>query len=82
MKLKNLAIIRKYKNYATSNLLNAYFLSIMIEKIYFSLVCTVTCIDQNGEKYNLKKVFKLPVRENSNLKVNINSNLRSGNQSI
>lgn len=26
------------------------------------LVCTVSCVDHNGEKHNLKKVFKLPVR--------------------
>ena len=29
-----------------------------------SLVCTVTCINQSGEKCNLKKVFKLPVGSN------------------
>ncbi|CAF0839377.1 unnamed protein product [Adineta steineri] len=33
-----------------------------------SLVCTVTCIDQNGEKCNLKKVFKLPVGKPIDLK--------------
>lgn len=33
-----------------------------------SLVCTVTCADQNGEKYNLKKVFKLPVGKPIDLK--------------
>lgn len=34
----------------------------------FSLVCTVTCVDQNGEKCNLKKVFKLPVGKPIDLK--------------
>ncbi|CAF3135285.1 unnamed protein product [Rotaria socialis] len=33
-----------------------------------SLVCTVTCTDQNGEKCNLKKVFKLPVGKPIDLK--------------
>lgn len=33
-----------------------------------SLVCTVTCIDQGGEKCNLKKVFKLPVGKPIDLK--------------
>ncbi|CAF0719209.1 unnamed protein product [Adineta ricciae] len=33
-----------------------------------SLVCTVTCTDQNGEKHNLKKVFKLPVGKPIDLK--------------
>jgi len=33
-----------------------------------SLVCTVTCVDQNGEKCNLKKVFKLPVGKPIDLK--------------
>jgi hypothetical protein len=50
--------------------------------IYFSLVCTVACVDQNGEKCNLKKVFKLPVRENSNSKLSRKYNFRSVNQLI
>lgn len=33
-----------------------------------SLVCTVSCVDHNGEKHNLKKVFKLPVSKPIDLK--------------
>ncbi|UJR38297.1 hypothetical protein I4U23_030967 [Adineta vaga] len=41
-----------------------------------SLVCTVTCSDQNGEKYNLKKVFKLPVGKPIDLKTRFISGAR------